>query len=139
MFKIIKIILLTLILFTEAYAESATCSEDDSNAWVSFQPLFVPVTITIDSGGEIEISSSTEVLTPYGKVGLGYSKNFASNDNYCYHIIINNISTKEKTIYAIQKGEELNYRNIKGKGIQHFKSNTNRLEFDITNDDVFSI
>jgi len=139
MLKTIKIILLTLLLLSPAYAERATCNEDDGNVWASFKPPFVPVTIAVNSGGEIEISTSTEVLTPVGTFGLGYSKNFTSNDNYCYHIIINNISTKEKTIYAIHKGEELNYRSIEGSGIKNLKSNVNRVEFDITEDDVFEI
>jgi len=82
--------------------------EEGSGIFGMFKPPFIPVEIIIDRNG-IEVEASAEILTPYGTFGLGYSKDFSLMDNDCYYIVINNTSTKEKIVYAINKGDRLKY------------------------------
>ena len=133
----VKLIVLILFLATNIYG-SAYCKEGDSGIFGMYKPPFIPVEITINEDG-IEMSASGEIITIYGTFGLGYSKNFASNNNDCFYVVINNTSTDKKTVYSINKGEELTYDDLDGQGLKHFKLNPNRLEFDITNKDRFRI
>lgn len=126
-----------LSIFFVSILNAMEC-EDGANVFGLFKPPFIPVEITIDRNG-IEVETTAEILTPYGTFGLGYSKDFSSMDNDCYYIVINNTSTKEKTVYAINKGERLKYNSKSLKGIRHFIATTNMMEFDVNSNDRFVI
>lgn len=130
-FLIVVTILLPSIL-------SAMECEEEGGFFGMYKPPFVPVEITIDRN-RIEVETTAEVLTPYGTFGLGYSKDFSSMDNDCYYVVINNTSTKEKIVYAINKGERLNYDSKTLRGIRHFVATTNMMEFDVDKNDRFII
>jgi len=112
--------------------------EEGSGVFGMFKPPFIPVEIIINRNG-IEVETSAEILTPYGTFGLGYSKDFSLMDNDCYYIVINNTSTKEKIVYAINKGDRLKYNSKTLRGIRHFVATTNMMEFDVDKNDRFVI
>ncbi|HFU76372.1 MAG TPA: hypothetical protein ENK66_09020 [Arcobacter sp.] len=132
----LKIVFLITLLSTQLY--SSLCEEGEGGLFGLYKPPFVPIEITIDRNS-IEVETTAEVLTPYGTFGLGYSKNFESSDNDCYYVVINNTSTKEKTVYSIHKGERLNYNSKTLRGIRHFTATTNMMEFDVNKYDRFVI
>ena len=130
-----KIIILIGILLTVSNLNAFEC-ENSGGLFGYYKPPFVPVEIMID-GNSIEVSTSTEILTPYGTFGLGYSKNFETMDNDCYYIVINNTSTKKKKVYAINKGEKLTCKS--DIGIKNFTATSNMMEFEITKYDHYKI
>jgi len=132
-----KFFLIFMSFFFVSILNAMEC-EDGGNVFGLFKPPFIPVEITVDRNG-IEVETTAEILTPYGTFGLGYSKDFSSMDNDCYYIVINNTSTKEKTVYAINKGERLKYNSKNLRGIRHFIATTNMMEFDVNRNDRFVI
>jgi len=130
------VFLISLLFLTNLNAFEC---ENSGSLFGSYSPPFAPIEITIQENS-IEVSASGEIVTRYGTFGLGYSKNFETIDNDCYYIVINNLSTKDKIVYAINRGDKLKYKaDTSSQGLKNFTATSNMMEFDITKKDNFKI
>lgn len=83
-----------------------TSCQPQTTIEVGFQPIIVPVRISVNSRGEVSASASYEWVTPIGvfDIGGGVSVNTIRN-TYSNHILIVRVDD-QATVYQLEEGAE---------------------------------
>jgi len=118
--------ILMLLLLTIAISACGGATIEQPNISVGYHPLLIPIHVSVDSGGNVSLDISTELVTPIGVFDIGGSTQ-VSLDSEITNMRQEN-SVKNKRLLLIRVDNRINrYEMTEGQEFQVLIQDSNTL------------